>query len=659
MPDDKTPCQRVRDLYQNAIQFWRHRRTAMDRLEEFLAGDRYEDDHGAYNKDRRLVQIRGQETQDTIRHIAAKATERPRSIEPRPIDRVEDPAMGEIAAALLESDLSNPWKGFEDIYEAAILSCREKRLGVTMFDWVPDCGPYGEILDRYVDPRAVMWDPSYEDPHHPLCEWLLEERRIDAEKVNQTYGVDWVKPDKEAFRPQSERTGQPVMKAGGDRLMGPRSRYQDNKATVWFCWYKNDPKYQGERNLEQDLAAGDRYMACKDGCGYRSQSQDQMLQAGDITGPFPETLDQGCPTCAGNLTRVDVKVQDESSASYDKGKRLIILAPFSPGPNDDPLYDGKWPIAKARSFPGLFLTAHQKPGEPTGPCDVDFMWDQQVAMDQLRTMAIQRVFEHRNYWEMPESGIHDINGNRFEFGDWQFNVMFRDGTNQFQTPVTLHQGTGLDPSWQIAANSIQDALTRYAPKLDVGVAEQNTRNIPVGTVERITHEAEVSTEHFNRRKNRALSKFYGVRWDYIRATYTPARLARLNIDGVDIFTNLQGDDMPNFDFVLSDAPAFTGVEKARTEAFQGLLQVALNPQTQPFLPIFAEINNLPPSITRKVEKILQEMQAKADLQAQQAGMAGMPEPGMVGAPQGAGIPAGPPALDEMMNGGGMGLPPGA
>jgi len=44
MPDDKTPCQQVRDLYENAIAFWKPRRLAMDRLEEFLAGDRYEDE---------------------------------------------------------------------------------------------------------------------------------------------------------------------------------------------------------------------------------------------------------------------------------------------------------------------------------------------------------------------------------------------------------------------------------------------------------------------------------------------------------------------------------------------------------------------------------------------------------------------------------------
>src|SRR3990172_3727824 len=206
MPDDKTPCQQVRDLYENAIAFWKPRRLAMDRLEEFLAGDRYEDDNGAYNKARRLIQIRGQEIQDTIRHIAAKATEKPRSIEPRPIDRVEDPNTGEIAAALVEADLANPWKGFEDVYEAAILSCREKRLGVVMMDWVPDCGPFGEILDRYVDPRRVMWDPAYEDPHHPLCEWFLEERRVDADEANEAYGVDWIKPDEEANARTSGRS---------------------------------------------------------------------------------------------------------------------------------------------------------------------------------------------------------------------------------------------------------------------------------------------------------------------------------------------------------------------------------------------------------------------------------------------------------------------
>src|SRR3990172_11648663 len=228
----------------------------MDRLEESLAGDRYEDDNGAYNKARRLIQIRGQEIQDTPRHIAAKATEKPRSIEARPIDRVEDPNTGEIAAALVEADLANPWKGFEDVYEAAILSCREKRLGVVMMDWVPDCGPFGEILDRYVDPRRIMWDPSYEDPHHPLCEWLLEEKRVDADAANRMYGVDWIKPDQHAFtRSEELRTGIPIVRAANGQREFSSSKYRDNKATLWLCWYKNDrsKKYGGDKKGKEQL----------------------------------------------------------------------------------------------------------------------------------------------------------------------------------------------------------------------------------------------------------------------------------------------------------------------------------------------------------------------------------------------------------------------
>jgi len=613
MADDLAPCQQVRDIYQDNIGFWKPRRESMQRLREFLAGDRYKKDFGPYNKDRRLVQIRGQETQDTIRHIVAKATERPRTVDARPIDREDDPTISEVAAALVEAELNNPWKGFDAALEAAITSCREQRLGVVMMDWVPDAGDYGEIFDRWVPPDRVMWDQTYEDPHHPLCEWFLEEKRLNVKKARLDYQVDWLEPDREAVNTSGEyRPGVPlILGADGSRLPGV-GEYKDDKATLWFCWYKNDPEYQN-KPADDAIPAGRRYMACVSGCGFRTPMERELQEQSKLVDELPPYLEQACDTCGGDLERIDRLPEDSSTSGYHKGKRLVIIAPFSPGPEDQAVYDGAWPIPKARSFPVLILTAYQKPGEPTGPCDVDLMWDQQQASDQLRTMAVQRVFEHRNVWEVPRTGVTDVKNRRWAPRDDQLNVMYRDNTRQFQSEVHLHQGTGLDPAWSIAFQATQDALTRYRPALDVGLSQENTRNIPVGTIERITHEAEVSTEHFNRRKNQALAKYYGVRWDYIRATYTPDRLQRLNIDGIDQFVELRGDDLPNFDFVLSDTVPFTGQDKARAEAFQALMgayQLAVQLQVDPIamIDLHAEINNLPRSVVRKFEKMLMASQ---------------------------------------------------
>ena len=655
MPD-KTPSQGVRDLFEDHIGFWRPYWDAMTEEEAFLDGDRYEDDNQAYNRDRRLVQIRGQETQDTIRHIAAKATEKPRSVEARPIDMDDDPDAAEVAASLVEWELSNPWKGFEECYEAAIISCRERRLGVVWMDWDPDQPPYGEILYRFVDPRRIMWDPAY-DPHHPLCGWLLEQRRLSPAWIHRNFkNSEWVQPDRDAFTASGEvRSDIPILRgANGERLPGASHHYRDNKSTIWFCWYKNDHAQQAPTEKPGSYEPIDdpeqRYLACKAECGYRSQTQGELRAVDALDqDELPEQLELACPRCAGNLERIDAKTADEYRLAYPRGKRLMVMAPFSAAPDDRPLYDGKWPISKARSFPGLFLTAYHKPGRPIGPSDTTLMWDQQIASDNLRTLAVQRVFEHRNYWVLPRVGINDYRGRRYNFREDQFNVMYRDGSQAMgPMDVQLINGTGLDPAWSVAFNATQAALTQFRPQLDIGPVEERSRNIPVGTIERQVAEAETSTAHFNRRKNRELGKFYGVVWDYIRATYTPARLSRLRIDGIDMLMNLSGDDLPNYDFVIADTPEFTGLDKARSEAFTALLQVA---QTMPqFLDIFAELNNLPRSVVRKLEKRMQEAQEEA-VTAAPAGIAGAtPDAMLPPAPDGVEMLAG------LNGGGGGGIP---
>jgi hypothetical protein len=320
------------------------------------------------------------------------------------------------------------------------------------------------------------------------------------------------------------------------------------------------------------------------------------------------------------------------------------MAPYSASPEDKPLVDGNWPIPGARSFPGLFLTAYSKPGRVVGPSDTYLMWDQQLASDQLRTAALQRVLEHRNYWVLPRNGIVDYRGQRFMFRDDQFNVMFRDAAKGEMGDLNVQpiNATGLDPQWSTAFGAVQQALTQYRGVADIGLTPDNSKNIAASTVEQLTAQGEIPVEHFNRRKNRALGKFYGVVWDYVRATYTPQRLARLNIEGTEILAQIEGDDLPNYDFVISDTPPFTGIEKQKADAAQQLLQMAK--QLPPaMLEIYAEATSIPASITRKILKAMEEMAA------QQAAMGPPMDEGIP--PEDGGMP--PEGMDDS----GLGMEP--
>ena len=619
-------CREIRDWVERHDSYWRPLHEAITEEEAFLDGDRFADDSGPYNKDRRLTQIRGQEITDTIRHIVAQATVRPRNVESRPSDRQTDPDAGEIAGALVERELSDPWKGFEDCYEDCLTSAREKRLGVVWMDWEPECGPFGEILYSFGDPRRFRWDEDY-DPHHPMCERLIREKRVDVDWARDYFKAKHLQPDKMLKQGRS-RADRPIL-VGGTYL--DPSQVDDDKVTLWECWYKRDRTTKMGKAEPQPLKPEEQYMVCVGECGYRGEPAPNQ----------PEMIPQACPTCGGDLERVDILDQTPEMLAYAKGRRLVIMAPFSPSPDDKPLSDGGWPIPTARSFPGLFITAYTKPGRPIGYSDTYYMWEQQVASDQLRTAALQQVLEHKDYWIMPRTGIVDFRNRRWEGRDDQFNMMFRDHSKaEFGSlDVERLNGTGVDPAFSTVFGIVQQALTQYRGVADLGLTPDNSKNIAASTVEQHTAQVEIPTEHFNRRKNRALGKFYGVVWDYIRATYTPERLARLNLEGTDILARIEGDDLPNYDFVISDTPPFTGIEKQKSEAAQALIQ--FSQQAPDFLDIYAEAAGLPPSIVRKIQKRQEELQAAAqEAEAMGGGMPmeeGMPpdmgaeeaEPGMV------------------------------
>jgi hypothetical protein len=663
----KTAAAEVRVLYARYKRSWKPYWDAMGQERDFLDGDRYADDEGKYNRDRRLTQVRGQETFDTIRHITAKVTERPRSITSRPIDQQSDAALGEVMASLCERELADPWKDYDGLEEKAIISARTSRLGIVWADWDPDCGALGEIIFRNIDGRRCMWDPAYEDnPHHPHCGWFIEDKCIDVDEAKRLYPkAKWLVPDRDMEIVKQVPPGTNLMTFGDIPPAGFRD--DDNKVTLRFCWYKNDPTVgqDAEPGSQAPVDPEERYMACGQvdasgaismGCGYRSPTQGDLRAEGGLDNPttpevetaLPQVLPQGCPICGGDLHRIDAKREDEYRLAYEKGKRLVITSPFCPGPEDEAVYDDKWPIPRCRSFPVEVITAYSDPGRILGPSDVSNLWDMQFASDSLRTVALQRTFEYRTYFIMPAVGITNHKGKRFRFRDDDYNVMFRDMTKSEFGPLNVEKldGTGLDPSWPITFNANYSALTQYRGITDFGPNSESLNQQSGAALQERAAVSEVPLEHFRRRLNRERSKFVGVLSDMIAATLTPARAARLNIDGLDIVTKMHGDDMPNYDFVLEDSPPFTGVQKEKSDAVDALIAAFTNPATMPFVDIIAKAKGFPPSIVREVEKRMNEMKAQA------------PPPGAPGV-QGSGPPnpAAGTANGAPMNGNGAGMVP--
>jgi len=662
-----SPADRARKTIERDARFFAAWHNSITEQEAFLAGDRYENDNGEFERDRRVLQIKGQEIQDVHRHVVAKVWAKQRNIEARPVDRIEDPTASEIAVGMLELRLNNPLLGWDRERYNALMSCRQHGVGAVWIDWVSTLGPYGEIIFGWQDLRGLTWDPQYA-PHHPLSDHLTRVKRMHVDEAREVYSAPWLEPDRGAFTGNGSIRSTSLVRGALNGLPIYGSFPGDDECvSLVECWYKNDRTY-GKKKAADSLPITDpaeRYMVCAPGgatdmgCGYRSPKLRELANLG-MKGAYPKRLPEAmpgaCPTCGGDLHRVDARDVEESALVYARGRRLIVSALYQQSPDDDPLADGSWPVPECRSYPLYITTAYSEGGKLWGPSDTVLMWYQQLAADNLRTAMVQQVLEHRRYWLMPGSGIEDYRGNRFEFREDQFNVMYRNMASQqdLTGPLSVESinASAVDSNGAQVFQIVQDALTRYAPKFDIGPADNNTRDIAVGTIERQVAEAETATEDFVKRDNLALGIAYGVIWDMERATSTPSRLARLRIDGIEVGGYLSGDDLPGMDFTLSESPQFTGLDKRRGDAFKGMLDVALNPQTRPFLDLYAEENNLPPSTVRKMKAQLQEMeqeQQQADqMNAETDAMMG----GGAGAPNGEGAApapgANPPPADSGM-----------
>lgn len=643
-------CQQIRNLREGALPYWRPLYEARDQERQFLDGDRYENEDNLYNRDRRRQQFRGQEITNVNRHKSAQATATPRSIQARPVGRGSDADDAEIAVSILQWELGHPQKGFDDTLEEVIQDAIDCRAGAAMLDFDPTMGEFGETFWRWKDANLVMWEPGFADPHHLQCRWMQEARRMHIDDIKamgklkgkaKWYGTDKVVPDGDMTQRRQGATnpdGSPRLEGGlsGDNLLGVPGRPVDkNHVWVLFCWYKNDPSTYSRQSADEEIPPGQRYMGCNDpACMYRSKTQDELIAAGKLPrgGSLPADVPEPCPVCGtGKLERRDVRAKVQDVLTYPKGRRLVIMPLFQTLPDDTPFYDGAWPIPSARSFPILWITAYVKPGRPMGDSDTTRNWDAQQASDQLMTMAFDRIMRHQQYYALPRTGVYDHAGNRFEFRDDQYNVMFIDYSNTNVTPpnVQVIEGSALDSAWPGYWNAVQNVLLAHQGIADLGLTPDTSKNIAVGTVERLNQMGEIPVAHFIRRMNRALAKGYGVHWDYIRHTYTPARLARLEIDDEYVIDTLKGDDLANFDFIILETPPFSGLEKERAEAAQVLINMAT---TQPqWLDVFAEVNKLPPSIVRLVKRKLKEME-----------MAGQPAPAAPGAGAPGALPAAPP-----------------
>lgn len=616
----------VDNLWQVGKEHWQDIHDAVTEELLFFDGHHYDVETDRHQRDRYAVKVIGQESFNVIRHKSSQVTGTPRQMEARPLDQEEDPVLAEAATGLVEWEMNNPLKMLDDYLDIMVTGCLAARYWGIYIDFDPNIGEFGEITFGNVDPRNVVWEPGFHNPHDPACNWLIEDNRINVESAKELFPehADAIVSDYDSRDSTDSNTVEfPTV--------------DDGKVTIRRCWLKNDRtmKVDSKANSFVELPEDKRYMACPQ-CGWNSPPQGEIPEV-----DMPET--GTCQQCGGPSRRVDGTIEDVSRRRFKDGKRLIITLPTIGV--QEPVYDGPWPVV-CRTFPRFFLTDYLHPSKPVGPSDISLNWSAQQMSDILMTTAGQRMLEFRNYYMMPEAGVADYKGDRFEFRDDQFNVMFYKGDMAPSAVQTL-AGTSLDPAWNIYFQAVQVVLKSVQGISDLGLTPQQSKDIASSTVQQLTAMGEVPVEHLKRRYHRLLSLFAGTLWDFIRQTYTPARLARLRMsDGTDIVRSLKGDELPNFDFVLTDAAPLSALDKARAEATSILIQTA--EQNPDWLDLIAWQNKMPASVLAAVKKKLAERAQRMAEQPQQPGMPPgqggpqAPPGGSMGPPEQAGGPTGKP-----------------
>jgi len=599
---DKTPSQEVRDWREANIPNWRPLWEAMEQERRFLDGDRYQRNTDWHNRDRRRIQIRGREVDDNIRHTVAQMTAKPRNVEARPIDQDTDPDQAEVEVALVEQELSDPRKGFDVQLEATYVDVCSIGMGTLWTDWCPNEGPWGELYYSAEAPDRFMWSWDFaDDPHHPLCRKLHRVHRCQVDYAREKYNAPWLEPDRQAKRAGQIINGVPLQDQAKHELSMLDA--DDDFVTLIEEWRKRDDtskknKETGQRMLKPEQ----RYMACENGrCGLRMPPQGEVQASGELQGEYPE--EDTCPICGSPMSRIDMLGEEQPQLAYKNGKRLIIAAPFCANPEgDEPVWDGDWPIPRLRSFPLFYLSRYVVRGRPRGDSDTSWYWDQQLAADNLRTIALQQVMAHRTFKLVPDEGLKNAKGGRFEFRDDDFDSMFYDV--QKPANVQFFNSSGVDPNYMLALQPIMESVSATAGKADLGSVEDQKGKSGVA-LQTAAAVGEIPNAHLNRRKNYALGRFYGIVSDAIHGTYPPQRVVRLNIDGLDIVSQAWGEDSPNMDYVVEDSPDFTGLEQGRSEAWDAGMAVVQQFMGHPNLPAiidaWARFHQIPKSVSRDLQ----------------------------------------------------------
>ena len=537
----RDPLLEVQECLDEARKAFENTHRLMERERRFSDGEHYLD----ANQDIDLARIRPitEALARVIDFKAGRMTGGPLYFEARPFDPDPDPnspddvALSEAGRWLVETNIANPCNRYNATRYRMAYAGQAFRMGIAALDFHHDVGTRGEALWSIVPSNSVMWAPGWLDMHDPTCPWAIEIQAVpldatmrkkgwkNKDKLQADDGVRVVKEVGDTSRPISEGL------AGFESLGKP-----GETVTIVKLWKRFDssPKLR-EKEIDR-LPPELQYMMCgmanvdgsvSGGCGYKTPSTWESGEEWPVFSQreigFNGMPTGGCPTCGGDMVRIEGAVRGEMVTSYGRGK-LIIAAPFS----QTVCYEGKWPY-RLRSFPYWVHRPQLRPHIAVGPSETSRKWSLQALDDASLRMGYEQMNRNRDLTLMPRVGLEDAGGNTFDWLTSDGPAFYTADAPLGPNSVVHYQGSGLNPAFVQWRNMLRQTFREDEGTNDLSpsMGEGGPKDITATTMEIYAESGNVPLDTQKRTWQEDESLALGLTLDLMIEAYDEDRMREL------------------------------------------------------------------------------------------------------------------------------------
>jgi hypothetical protein len=572
------------------------------------------------------TQPKGNEVFNLIRRKTGEIAGPPIYLETWPVDSGEDAEAAKDAKRVIQQAIHDPLKRYRLRRRSMIAGALTASTWYMKVEWCKSIQPFGDLRFSTSDcsPMHVLPCPGHTDIHDPLCPYVLHWMDVPIDDVLAKGGkgeFDWKEtadlwPDNKGKYETREDYAQSTATPSPDR------QYGYDTVRVCMKWMRGDPAKKVEPEKYRVLPESERYMSCP--CGYKSMDEprDESGQLPLKGGLCPLCFD-GVPQKLSELERIDVERTDGHYLRYPAG-RLVIFAPIQ----RRIFYDGAWP-ERCRSFPFFQCRFYENPEEYHGQNDASIHWSHQVILNSLRRMGYEQMRTSKRLIIMAGGpgagkGLVDHRGRPFLLSDENGYIAYTQNPTT-QGMIQEFQGQGLPSQFPVYYNIINGALQSTLGSSDLGITQENSKDIAASTVRQLSQMANIPVADHKDVLNEEEGVFLGCVLDIlVEHMDVPKAVRYFGPEGQAIVQRLRASDIPNVDVIVTAQPTL------RTEQIEDLR-------------VFQQWAALPPPVRKIAARRLGLAPSEiAEFEAEQMKMAQTQPPAVpgMGVPAPNGVPAG-------------------